>query len=227
MSQTNSNVTEPSPAQVSRRQAIQWVMAAAAASAMPATVFAKVAKEQAPLPAKGYGLDVNLVKVYKPGDFWPLTFTPAQKKTATALADLILPKDQYGPAASQLGVQNYIDEWVSAPYPQQQNDRPVILEGLAWLDEESGRRFGATFAAISDQQKHSICDDICFTETAKPQHKRGAEFFSRFRSVAAAAYYATPEGWNAIGYVGNVILEHFDGPPPEVLAKLGVTQTVK
>jgi len=54
---------------------------------------------------------------------------------------------------------------------------------------------------------------------------KAAHFFSRFR--AAPAYYATPQGWKAIGYVGNVQLPPFDGRPPEVLAKLGVTQTVQ
>ena len=54
-----------------------------------------------------------------------------------------------------------------------------------------------------------------------------ASFFSRFRSLAAGAYYGTPEGWKAIGYIGNIPLPSFDGPPPEVLAKLGVEQTVK
>jgi hypothetical protein len=42
----------------------------------------------------------------------------------------------------------------------------------------------------------------------------------------AGAYYATPAGWKAIGYVGNTPLTSFDGPPAEVLEKLGVTQTV-
>ena len=61
---------------------------------------------------------------------------------------------------------------------------------------------------------------------AKPEFRKAAEFFNRFRSLCAAAYYATPPGWEAIGYVGNVALAKFDGPPPEVLERLGVTQTV-
>ena len=52
-------------------------------------------------------------------------------------------------------------------------------------------------------------------------------FFARFRGLAAGAYFATPPGWKAIGYVGNIPLASFAGPPPEVLARLGVEQTVK
>jgi hypothetical protein len=210
--------------QISRRQAMQWVMAVAAAAALPRGTFGKAAN--AAPAANGYGYDPNLVKVYQPGAFWPLTFNAGQHEAAAALADIIIPKDALGPAASEVGVPAFLDEWISAPYPIQEKDRPVIIEGLAWLEGESQKRFKKGFAQLANDQKHAICDDIAFTETAKAPFKKPAMFFDRFRSLCAAAYYATPEGWTAIGYVGNVILTKFDGPPPEVLAKLGVLQTV-
>lgn len=223
---------------ISRREAIQWVMGAVAASALPAPGLAQevgrtpipqelAAKQPDPLYKGGYGMDPNLPKVYQRGEVWPLTFTESQKKSATALADTILPNDRYGPAASEVGVVEMLDEWVSAPYPQQQGDRPVILDGLAWIDAESRRRFGKTFAESSDGQKRALCDDICYPPSARPELRKAAGFFARFRSLCAGAYYATPPGWQAIGYVGNVALPSFDGPPPEVLQKLGVTQTVR
>jgi hypothetical protein len=228
------------PTAISRRRAMQWVMAAVAASALPAAVPSvsfgqpkptapqeEAAKQPGPPGARGYGTDPNLVNIYLPGDLWPLTLTDAQKKTAKAVADVILPKDQYGPAASEVGVIEMVDEWVSAPYPEQEADRPMILEGLAWIDAESTRRFTKPFADLDDAQKHAICDDICYHAGAKPEFKKGSSFFSRFRKLCASAYYATPEGWTAIGYVGNVPLAAFDGPPKEVLERLGVTQTVK
>jgi hypothetical protein len=224
---------------------MQWVMAAVAASAapvgapgqQPAPPVTPLQPTQGTPPTptppghpdapKGYGTDPNLVEVHQPGDLWPLTFTAAQRKTATALADVILPKDDFGPAASSVGVVEMVDEWVSAPYPAQLADRPVILDGLAWIETESTKRFGKLFAALSEAQKRAICDDICFHATAKAEFKKGAGFFSRFRSLCAGAYYGTPEGWRAIGYVGNVPLQSFDGPPAEVLERLGVVQTVK
>lgn len=228
---------------VSRREAMQWVMGAVAASALtpPAaptsTGFAQevgrttapqelAANQPPPVFPGGYGGDPKLVHVYRPGEFWPLTFTGPQRLTAAVLADVILPKDALGPAASEVGAVEMIDEWISAPYPIQQADRPIVLDGLAWLDRESAKRFEKIFAEVSDEQRRAICDDICFADTAKREFKEGAAFFSRFRSLCASAYYATPAGWEAIGYVGNVALERFDGPPAEVLAKLGVVQTV-
>jgi hypothetical protein len=235
---------------LSRRQTLQWVLGAVAASQLPTPTgggggagdqaFGQevgrtpTPQEQAAKvppgiePPGGYGTDPNLTKQYKPGEVWPLTFTPAQKAAATALADTILPADGYGPAASAVGVVEMIDEWVSAPYPQQKADRPVVLDGLTWLDAEAVKRFGGKpFATLADEQRRAICDDVCHPPAAKPEFKKAAGFFARFRGLCAGAYFATPAGWKAIGYEGNVALESFDGPPPAVLAKLGVTQTVK
>ena len=47
--------------------------------------------------AKGYGTDPKLNATYNPGDFWPLTLSVAQRRAATALADVIIPADKLGP----------------------------------------------------------------------------------------------------------------------------------
>jgi hypothetical protein len=223
--------------QPTRRQTLQWVLASIAASSLPTrsraqevgrTVTPQENAAKQPNPTgHGYGTDPELLKIHTPGDFWPLTFTPDQKRTATALADTIIPKDDLGPSASDVGVVEMLDEWISAPYPEQKDDRDLVLPGLAWLEAESKKRFNTPFPKLADAQRHQICDDICHPATAKPEFKKQAEFFATFRDICAAAYYSTPQGWQAIGYVGNVALPQFDGPPAEVLEKLGVTQTVK
>jgi hypothetical protein len=177
--------------------------------------------------AKGYGTDPTLTKLYKPGDVWPLTLNAEQLRTVTALCDLILPADDLGPAASAVGVPEFMDEWISAPYPQQQEDNPVLLEGIAWLNTEASKRFSKSFAALDALQQATIADDICHITLAKPEFRQAAQFFERFRSRAAAGYYSTQEGWKAIGFVGNITSATFDGPPAEVLKLLDVEQTVK
>ncbi len=215
-------------ARLPRRTVFKWFAAVAAAIQLgQARTIAAEPPVGAPVAVKGYGTDPKLNANYNPGDFWPLTLTAQQREAAKALGDIILPADDYGPAASELRVTDYLDEWVSAPYPAQLADRAVIPSGLDWLDGEAGRRFNARFATLTSEQSRALCDDICYTATAKPEHKQGAIFFSRFRAVAAGAYYCTVPGWKAIGYVGNIPLASFDGPPPEVLARLGVEQTVK
>jgi hypothetical protein len=177
--------------------------------------------------AQGYGSDPDLLRIYKPGDVWPLTMSAEQKAAATALADVILPEDELGPAASALRVPDFIDEWVSAPYPNQQAVRGTIMDGLVWLDGEARKRHGKPFAALEAAQQTALCDAICDLEKAGPEYQAAAQFFRSFRGLAMGAYFCTPEGWKAIGYVGNVPLASYDGPPPEVLEKLGVEQTVK
>jgi hypothetical protein len=219
----NSDETFQS-ARLPRRAVLKWFAAAVAATQLPD--FGSKAEAAVP-SAKGYGMDPDLSKFYQPGDFWPLTLTPVQRETVTALADLILPADHLGPAASAVRVPDFIDEWISAPYPLQQKDRDALLPGLQWLEDESHKRFAQNFAALSDAEKSAIADDICWPADAKPEFKKAAAFFQKFRSLAASAYYGTEAGWKAIGYVGNVPLATFDGPPPEVLAKLGIEQTVQ
>lgn len=175
---------------------------------------------------KPYGTDPDLQKVYKPGDLWPLTFDQKQLRAAESLADIILPADDLGPAASTLGVPDMVDEWISAPYDPQRNDRPLILEGLGLIDAEARKRYRKDFADLAEEEKTAICDAICDTSKVADDLKQAARFFARFRALCAGAYYATPEGWKAIGYVGNMATATFDGPPPEVLARLGVEQTV-
>ena len=218
-----------------RRTAIKWMLTAAASTTMLGRVGhaatsqtespahpASTAATTAPVTAAGYGTDPDLVKTYKPGDVWPLTMTDAQRATAAALCAVIIPADASSPSAADLHVHDFIDEWVSAPYPDQARDRPVILDGLVWIDVESQRRFSKNFAVLSEMEKTALCDDICFTEKAAPQFKHGAKFFARFRDLTAGGFYTTPQGMKDIGYTGNMPLATFDGPPAAVLQKLGL-----
>ena len=198
-----------------RRQAIKWMLAATATvSLLDSRSFGT------PAAISGYGRDPNLMEVYKPGDFWPLTFTPEQHHTVAALCDIILPADEHSPSASQLKVPDFIDEWVSAPYEAQQRDRKVILPGLVWLETESKRRFDRGFAELTDSQKQRVCDDICLLPHAAPSFREPAVFFQTFRNLAMSGFYTTPEGMKDLQYLGNVPLLKFEGPPPEVLAFL-------
>ncbi len=212
---------------MSRREIIKWLAATTAAMAASGTLPLGNLAYAAPIDAPGYGSDPDVLKFYKPGDVWPLTLNEAQRNTTTVLCDIILPADHLGPAASTLGVPQFVDEWVSAPYPIQALDRPIILEGLAWLDTEAKKRFQNNFAALDATQHKAICDDICNAATAKPEFEAPSHFFARFRAIAAGGYFSTPEGWTAIGYVGNAPLASFDGPPKAVLDRLGVEQTVQ
>jgi Gluconate 2-dehydrogenase subunit 3 len=203
-----------------RRSTLKWMLAASAA--MPLLGRGAQSADTSTSAAAGYGTDPDLTKVYHPGDVWPLTLTPAQRRTAAALCDVIMPADDSSPSAASIGVVDFLDEWVSAPYPAQQQDRPLILEGLLWMDAVSKRRFAREFADLSETQQHAICDDICYEKTALPEFAAAAKFFARYRDLTAGGYYSSPEGRKDLQYIGNVPLVKFNGPPPDVLRKVGL-----
>ena len=205
-----------SPQRMPRREAIKWMLAASA------TVSVLDVRAIGAPAVKGYGTDPNLMEVYKAGDFWPLTLTESQRRTTAALCDVLMPADGKSPAASAVNVVDFIDEWISAPYELQQSQRETVLDGLVWLEREAKMRFKKSFTELSDAQQHAICDDICYEPKAAPKFKRAAKFFAEFRNLTASGFYTTPVGWKDIGYVGNVALASFDGPPPEVLKHLGL-----
>ena len=71
-----------------RRTALKWMLAAAASTALAP----HLGRAQGTAPAvKGYGTDPDLMRHYKAGELWPLTFTSEQRRTAAALSDAIIP----------------------------------------------------------------------------------------------------------------------------------------
>ena len=221
MSPTNQD----SAPRMDRRDALKWMMTAVATSALlEREAFGADPLQAARAGAKagvGYGTDPDLLKTYKPGELWPLTFDDAQRTTASALCDVILPADAQGPGAAAVRVHEFIDEWISAPYPGHSEDKQLVLDGLAWIEAESRKRFQNSFVNLVTRQKNAICDDICYEPNAKPEFRQAARFFRRYRDLTAGGYYATPEGMKDIGYTGNVPMEKFVGPA-EALKKLGL-----
>ena len=200
-----------------RREAIKWMFAA---STTVHFLHSKTPGFNWESVEKGYGTDPNLLTPEVP---WERTMTPEQLRTTAKLADLILPRtSEDSPSASEVNVPDFFDEWISAPYDDHQADNKIILDGLAWIDRESQRRFGKDFHELKESECTVLCDAIAFLPDALPEFKEAAKFFSRFRSLTMGGYYTTDIGTRDIGYVGNVALATFEGPPPEVLKKLGI-----
>ena len=201
----------PIPLHLTRREALKRVAGLSLAlSALDLQSFGAAG-------SRGIGTDPNLLKKEIP---WERVLTAEEKRIVTVLGDLIIPADEHGPAASAVGVPDFIDEWVSAPYDAQQKDGKVIRDGLAWIDGEAKKRFGKGFADATPAQQTALLDDIVKEGTDARKAAHG--FFTNFRDKVAGGYYSTPEGWKAIGYVGNVPMAEFPGPPPEVLKHLGL-----
>ncbi len=200
----------PYVSKVDRRTALIWLGAVGAAAAGdPARAGVVVqAAGAAGVQVLGYGTDPNLVHPVIP---WPRTLTKDQLQACAHFCDFILPSEGPTPSASALGVPDFIDEWVSAPYPEQVRDRPLLLEGLASLDKAAWQIGASSFTGAAAAQRDSILAGL-------PKTSPG--FFLRFRGLVVGAYYTTREGFKDIGYVGNVARLSDPGPSPEVKAHL-------
>jgi hypothetical protein len=205
-----------------RRTSIKWMLSAAAAMQSLQLQAGDAAARDVVANQAGYGTDPDLMKEWKPGGPWPLTLGDGARQTTAALCDLIIPAEGGSPPASAVGVVDFIDEWISAPYPQQRGDRAVILPGLLWIEAESQQRFGKAFSTLNESQQSAIADDVCSAAKAKPEFATAAKFFSKFRDLTAGGFYTTPVGMKDIGYTGNVALDKFDGPPLAALKKAGL-----
>jgi len=221
---------------VDRRTTLKWLAAAMAAanagcgpdSRQGASPPGGLLGKARPTDGIGYGVDANLTEPSVP---WALTMTAPQLEVVTTLCDLVLPADATSPAASAVGIPDFIDEWVSAPYAQQQRDRELILGGLEWLEAESRSRFGAGFSAASDADRSQLVDALAWPERFPGAPAPLPEFFRRFRFIAVGAYFSTAEGQAWVGYVGNVaIAGDYPGPSEAamrhlqgVLEELGLT----
>ncbi|NRQ42864.1 gluconate 2-dehydrogenase subunit 3 family protein [Rheinheimera sp. YQF-2] len=202
-----------------RRDALKLL--ATAAVAIPVI---SMAGHAAAVTAKTKGAEL----IYRPTDPdmlkpivpWSMTLTQAELDDLAVLADIIIPEDAQSPSAASLGAQHFINEWVSAPYPQQKADLILVRGGLVWLNGEAKKRFGKAFAELNADQQQQICDDICYEPKAADNLKHGARFFAKVRDLTATAFYTTDPGMADIGYIGNKPTASFDGPSDEVLRKL-------
>ena len=215
---------DPTPGELSRRAALKLLAAGAAgAAALPALGCADPEPEAGPAGststalAAGTPTDPDLLN---PVVAWDGVLTQDELETLAALCDVILPADDRSPSASQLGTHEFIDEWVSAPYEATRNDLVVVRGGLVWLDAESQRRWGRGFADLTLDEQHQICDDICHRPDAAPEFTSAARFFDKVRDLTSTAFWTTEEGMADLGYIGNVPLPSWDGPPREVLERL-------
>ncbi|NIJ18818.1 hypothetical protein FHS95_000487 [Sphingomonas naasensis] len=217
----------------SRRETLQWMMAAAALPlarwSPPANAAAQrtpppfdvIADWPATLPAlpptKGYGRDPDLMAPRVP---WPLTLSKAQRATVDLLGDLVLPADAQSPGAGTLGVGAFVDEWISAPYPIQRKDREQVLGGLIWLDAQSRVLHGATFDSITPGQRAVLLDALTVATPAAGMAKPVA-FMDTLRHLFVLGFYSLPEGKADMGYIGDEPTPgDYPGPSPEALTHL-------
>jgi len=172
----------------------------------------------------------------------PPFFTPHERETVTVLVDYVIPRDARSGSATDAGVPAWMDAFL-ADADTEDGFRARIRGGLAWLDAECDRRFGApagvaagaaagatpaavTFVRASDAQRRQVLDDIAYPGRARPAMSHGVAFFNAFRDFTASGFFSSRVGYEDLRYMGNVAVPVWNGCPPEITARLGVSDAV-
>lgn len=198
-----------------RRDMLKLMGAGAAAAAAACTPGEKTKTGDAGTPADSAA---GGTRETSKGDF----LTPRERETAGVLADLIIPKDERSGSATDAKAPEFVD-FMLAEKDTSESSRVSMRGGLAWLDNETHRRFAKDFVRASDAQRRAVLDDIAYPRTAKPEFAAGTAWFSRFRSNIGSAFFSSAMGWQDLRYMGNVFNPNWNGCPPEATRKLGVS----
>lgn len=150
----------------------------------------------------------------------PVFFTDGERALVTVLADMIIPRDDKSGSATDAGAVPYMEFVLSEA---SDTVKQAWRDGLAWLDEESNRRFQTGFALAQEAQRAQILDDIAWPARATDALRPRAEFFNRVRDLVVAAFFSSRMGVEDLGYQGGVFNPEWRGAPPEALQQLGVS----
>lgn len=148
----------------------------------------------------------------------PRFFTAREWDSVRALVDLVIPRDARSGSATDAGVPEFLDFIVAENEAMQ----TPMRGGLAWLDLQCRNRFAKTFVECADAERRAVLDDIAWPARARPEHERGAAFFTSFRDLTASGFWSSKMGVADLRYLGNTIQTDWRGCPPAALDKLGV-----
>ena len=209
-----------------RRTKLKWMLAgigtaplvAACGGADGPASTAVLLGEPGPISGIPYGADPDMLT---PAVTWSRTMTPAQLSLVAALSDVVMPAADDIPAASALGVPDFIDEWVSSPYEQTQDDRAACFALFEWLESEARAKGAASFAEAGIETQTALLDRIAWSQSVEPGLEDIADGFARFRTLSVSAYFASEQGSAWLGYIGNrPAMGDYAGPSQEALDHL-------
>lgn len=139
----------------------------------------------------------------------PATLTPAQARTVTALAEVILPRTDT-PGASEAGVTAFVDAlltgWLDA------SDRDRFLAGLDEVDPIARAAHGADFADCTPARQTELVarlDEDLDRRRRDPDIDETRTFFYDVKRFTLAGYFTSEVGLRSLGY--RIIPGAFEG----------------
>lgn len=127
----------------------------------------------------------------QPGVDWePVLFTNQQARLTSALADVIIPKDEY-PSASEAGVPAFIESMINDVYTDEQ--QAEFLEGLDAFAEKSRLELGGEYYESAEENRY----EFAYSENQNSlEIDRGEDtpFFLRFKELTILGYFTSEAG---------------------------------
>lgn len=205
---------------ISRRDVFRLIAAASATGAM----FTDPAQAKPPKPlTREFRNPLSDPDFTHPSIPWEKPLGESELATLAVLVDLILPGDDQSPAPSAIGVPDFLNEWIGAPYQENREDCEILRGGLAWLNTHSFQLHQKSFAELDESRQTGILDTICDPAKTAPGLAQGARFFSKLRMLTLGGYYSHSATWKSLGYVGNTpIAGAYPGVPAEIIRILGL-----
>jgi hypothetical protein len=140
--------------------------------------------------------------------------SPTQYATLEALVEAIIPADERSPGAKEARVADYLDLVLAEAPPAL---RQQWLDGLAALDAEATRRFGAPFVRLPAAQAEALLTDISRYEVEKPKAEEASREITRYDQP-------TPKPVLVEGLLGDVSRFDPDRTRPPLEAFFATTQ---
>jgi gluconate 2-dehydrogenase gamma chain len=122
--------------------------------------------------------------------------TRAEARALEAVLARLIPADEYGPGAIEIGVLAYIEQ---AFAEELEPLRHVYSEGLRDLDAQASARYGSLFADLEAQQQDALLlesESTLFFETIREHALEGMFGDPAYRGNVGLA------GWDLLGFPG-------------------------
>jgi gluconate 2-dehydrogenase gamma chain len=155
----------------------------------------------------------------------PKFFTRGEWQTVRTLVDYIIPRDARSGSATDAKVPEFMD-WLLADKESSESSKVSMRGGLAWINQESRKRFGRSFVSATDAQRRQILDQIAWPGKAPATLSQGVAFFNRMRDFTASGFFSSAIGWQDLQYIGNVSNPGWNGCPTAAMNKLGVSPDI-
>ena len=102
------------------------------------------------------------------GAYVPKFFSESEWKTASMLADMIIPRDERSGSATDAHTVEYIDEYAAYWGGWVQ---PRLRGGLVWLDRECFLRFDKPFVDCTVEQRRQVLDLVAYPPKDEPTRR--------------------------------------------------------